>query len=273
MALRIDTEYECPLCKKKHKYENIQDRLSASVECPECHQPFLTPQVVVPPVGFTVSTASFAQKLFPFLGKFGIGIFGSPVIGSKTIVNHLKGLERHLRGEADEHGTPLEERLDGAGVTEIANRIKDFIDQKFQEAYPDPAQLNPQHITGIQVVGFDSPDDMTGKTYIGQWGVVPKWECQDGLSGTYSGDIRIVNGMLHVWGQFGMVPNAGAFSLQDAVDYAEFLVATTASAQRFAPMIPTVGGEVDVALVTSYAGFQWIQAKALTRQLERPFSN
>lgn len=77
--------------------------------------------------------------------------------------------------------------------------------------------------------------------------------------------------MLQVWQHYTMQPNPSVFSMQDAVDYAEFLISMTATAQRFAIMIPTVGGEVDIALVTSYAGFQWIKAKSLTRQLEKPF--
>ena len=57
-------------------------------------------------------------------------------------------------------------------------------------------------------------------------------------------------------------------TVQDAIDYAEFAINSTAAYQRFSMMIPTVGGDVDVALVTAYTGFKWIKYKELTKILE-----
>lgn len=58
--------------------------------------------------------------------------------------------------------------------------------------------------------------------------------------------------------------------LQDAVDLAVLLVRTTIELQRLADGIvgapgqfPTCGGMADVAVVTSEAGFQWLQRKPL----------
>ena len=50
-------------------------------------------------------------------------------------------------------------------------------------------------------------------------------------------------------------------TLQDAIDYAIFLIRTTIDYQRFATMVPTVGGDIDVAIITHHGGFQWIQEK------------
>ena len=60
----------------------------------------------------------------------------------------------------------------------------------------------------------------------------------------------------------------GSFSLKDAIDYAEYLINATANFQRFANTIPSVGGEVDVALITSFRPFVWIKCKELTTRLE-----
>ena len=68
--------------------------------------------------------------------------------------------------------------------------------------------------------------------------------------------------------QIGLEPVIGALSLQDAVDYAEFLIQSTMGVQRFANMIPTVGGEIDIALITNYTHFRWIKAKSLARMIE-----
>ncbi|MBK6498380.1 MAG: hypothetical protein IPG00_09510 [Saprospiraceae bacterium] len=62
--------------------------------------------------------------------------------------------------------------------------------------------------------------------------------------------------------------NFGAFSLQDGIDFCDFLTNTTSSYQRFANMIPTVGGHVDIGMITQYAGFKWIKVKDLTKILE-----
>jgi hypothetical protein len=270
LALQMDSDQVCPHCKTSHNYPNIQDRLLARVDCPGCTQPFDITGVRIPPATVTQSTASYAQKMFSFLGKFGVAIYGTPILGPKTLINHLKGLERSLRIEPDANGVLLESRLATVGVTEVAQRIFEFVSERFQQAHPGPTQL-PAVLLGLQIVGFDSPDDMTGKTFTAEWGSTSSMNGHDGLAPTVTGDTRIADGMLQVWQHYTMQPNPSVFSMQDAVDYAEFLISMTATAQRFAIMIPTVGGEVDIALVTSYAGFQWIKAKSLTRQLEKPF--
>lgn len=268
VGLKMDTEGECPHCGHEHPQVDLQERLVARVECPDCSQPYDIPGVQIPPAPITRSTASYAQKVFPFLDVYGVGIFGSPALGSKTIFNQLKGLERKWRPELAAADTAPE----AVGVSEVAQKIFAFVSEKFEEAFPGPQRaLLPQPvIMGLHVVGFDSPDDPTGKSYVLEFGHDDEMRCEDGLHPTYSGDTRIVDGMLSVWHSLGMLPAPGGFSLQDAVDYSEFLVSMTATAQRFATMIPTVGGEVDIALITSYAGFQWIKVKPLTKHLERP---
>jgi hypothetical protein len=61
----------------------------------------------------------------------------------------------------------------------------------------------------------------------------------------------------------------GTFSLQDAVDSARFLIRTTIDFQRFSGKLPTVGGEIDMALITNRRGFRWIAQKELHRILDR----
>lgn len=50
-------------------------------------------------------------------------------------------------------------------------------------------------------------------------------------------------------------------NLQDAIDYTIFLIRTTIDYQRFATMVPVVGGDIDLAIITHHAGFKWIQYK------------
>ena len=75
-----------------------------------------------------------------------------------------------------------------------------------------------------------------------------------------------------VWGLHKTHPESQppyhVFSLQDAIDYAEFLIRTTIAHQRFSQTIPNVGGDIDIALVTPFDGFQWIRQKPLGKLLE-----
>ncbi|AGY58821.1 hypothetical protein [Gloeobacter kilaueensis] len=54
-----------------------------------------------------------------------------------------------------------------------------------------------------------------------------------------------------------------AFSLQEGVEYVEFLVRTQIQFQRFAAQPQTCGGAIDVATITPEDGFQWVRRKAI----------
>lgn len=67
----------------------------------------------------------------------------------------------------------------------------------------------------------------------------------------------------------------GTMNLQDAVDFAVFLIRTTIDAQRLTHGMaaapgswPGVGGPIEIAVVTPHQGFEWLQRTAL--QGERP---
>lgn len=81
-----------------------------------------------------------------------------------------------------------------------------------------------------------------------------------------TGDTTIVR---MLWPNGNAGANFSAFSLQDAIDYAKFLVRTTADYQRFSGQMPNVGGDVDIALVTPRGGFKWIAQKELYRILDK----
>ena len=52
-----------------------------------------------------------------------------------------------------------------------------------------------------------------------------------------------------------------AMPIQDAIDLAQFLVKTTIEFVRFIPGAPTVGGPIDIAVISKHEGFKWIQRK------------
>ena len=53
----------------------------------------------------------------------------------------------------------------------------------------------------------------------------------------------------------------GAMPVQDAVDFADFLVETTKRFVRFLPGADTVGGDTDICVVTKHEGFKWVRRK------------
>jgi len=210
----------------------------------------------LPAMEISTSTYSYAQKIFPFRKKYGMGAFGLGIINQRTIYNHIKNLERNLTGDLDLIG--------------VAEKIKDYFWAEFQEDLKKQGKLAeleklPDNATvfGMQIIGYTAETDYSGHTVqitIGKKATIQEF---GGIGCTVSGETNVPQ---KLW-QLGNA-NYGAFSLQDAVDYAEFLIHTTAVHQRFANMIPTVGGFIDMALLTNYNDFRWIKCKKMTKIIE-----
>lgn len=58
--------------------------------------------------------------------------------------------------------------------------------------------------------------------------------------------------------------------IQDAIDLAVFLVHTTVNFAKFSPGAATVGGPVEIAAITKYEGFKWVQRKHYFEQSLNP---
>lgn len=59
------------------------------------------------------------------------------------------------------------------------------------------------------------------------------------------------------------VPLFAAMPLQDAIDYAIYLIRTTIDTLRFEPRFPTVGGDIDVLVITPQEKPHFVQKKEL----------
>ena len=132
-----------------------------------------------------------------------------------------------------------------------------------------PIELQPEDWFpfGFQFAGFarNKSGSPTPRTHLVRIGKNTKVEPYSDIGCTISGDPTVVN---MLWGAPSHRLNLASFSLQDAVDYAKFLIRTTADYQRFSGNMPTVGGEIDVALLTNHRGFQWIAQTELYRMLD-----
>jgi hypothetical protein len=75
---------------------------------------------------------------------------------------------------------------------------------------------------------------------------------------TRAGDTLVANRLIDQ----SYLPLFPAMPLQDAVDYAVHLIRTTIDTMRFEPRFPSVGGPIDVLVVTP-GGLRWVQRKEL----------
>jgi hypothetical protein len=240
---------------------------SAQGLCPKCDEPIELLDIIMPPIPLPVSTFSYAQKLFRFQRDFGIATFGESVVAGRTMAYHVRRLEVETANR----------KL--GGVSELAEIVREYFEREFHSQLGDKVDQIPDDVVafGFHVGGYDWEKDQQGRgnpvaktceVRVGKKATVK--EHTEPIGYTCSGVWQIF-ATLFEYGQKqpGAQINLGAFSLQDGVDFATFVIETTAQYQRFAQQIPDVGGEVDVALITPHDGFQWIRQKQMARLLEQ----
>lgn len=240
----------------------INQKVNVEGNCQVCGSRVEIKDVPTPPMTIPSSTWPYAQKMYPIRNRFGLATHGSGFVNGRSIYNHVTELGDDF---------PMD---DGGGdyLEKMTTFVTDYFkNQLLVEWRKDGVDVNLQpddwHPFGFQLVGFtkDANGDPEPHTHLIRVGKVPKIERYSSIGCTWSGDGEVV-GLL--WGS-QKIANYAAFSLQDAVDYAKFLIRTTADFQRFSGVTPTVGGEVDMALITNKGGFKWIAQKELYRILDR----
>ena len=207
------------------------------------------------------STYSYTEKVFPFLKKYGVGVFGAGLIGSFSVNFLVRSFEYYIKTYKKE----IE------GVSDLAhelsvnqhNLLKKEIERHNQslDDFPD------NHIfVGFQVVGYDLMQPKIIEVLLGK---EVKMNVFENLACYASGNTKNVEMIReHYKKEIGTEPLYHIFSLQEAIDYVEFLIRTTIDYQRFSPEIPNVGGDIDIALVTPFDNFQWIRQKPLGKLLQ-----
>lgn len=260
MSLVVSLRIADGLVLAADSLSTVHGRMSVAadlkVKCPKCNKEMELKDIKMPPIPTASSTRSFAQKIFPFGEKFGVASWGMSILNRKTIYFHMKELEEKSKNTKFDSVNELAQQLKRYFSGEIEKQIKDL------KQAPDSF-----YALGFQIVGYDK--ELTGKTIEVNIGKKSRIRIHEGIGCTVSGDIKVV---VQLWGLGEQIPaqrtNYHSFSLQDAIDYAEFLINTTTTYQRFANILPTVGGEVDIALITPFRKFAWIKSKKLTRILE-----
>lgn len=200
--------------------------------------------------GLPMSTFPFSQKIFPFLEKFGVGTVGAGQLGGKTIYFLLRQLEHSLT-------TEKKEGIDD--IDQVAKLIGDFLHKKLAEDIRDLEKARDDFSPlGIKLVGYKGNNvlDSHPMGFNIHLGKTVRIEKLASSGPNWSGQCEIAK-------MFANYPAYGCFSLQDAVDYAEFIIDATAKTQRFSGRLPNVGGAIDIALITPFDKFKWIKQKEL----------
>jgi hypothetical protein len=241
--------------------QQINQKVNVQTTCDKCGNQIDLKDVPAPPVSIPSSTWPYAQKMFPIQGRFGLATWGSGIVNNRSIYNHV--IELNPTIPKPQAGEDPFEQISGV----ITKYFGEQLIAEWKRIGIDPA-LQPDDFFpfGFQLVGFtkDQNGDPVPNTYLIFIGKKPKVDKFNGIGWAWSGDGTVVTRLLQ-----GGTANFAAFSLQDAIDYAKFLIRTTADFQRFSGKLPTVGGDIDVALVTNHRGFRWIAQKELYRILDR----
>jgi len=222
-------------------------------DCGKCGAT-IKPGLVQAPVGVLPgSSTPLASKLF-YVGNYGVTFFGAAAINGRSVFNHVMMFRTKS----------FDPR---AGLAQIASQLA----EQLQEAVvADPMiKQAPQGtlIVGFQVCGYDEVDIDVGQTSVvtltaGKAPSIKEQKREFGV--TVTGQQEVAKKLFaNLSGGVSAQPNFTTMTLPDAIDYAKFLVQATSDYQRFADMVPNVGGPVEVALITKWIGFRFVQRKKL----------
>jgi 20S proteasome alpha/beta subunit len=227
-----------------------------------------------------------AIKIVNLVKGLPIGVMacGAGGIGDASIATLLKDLRQRLKGD-DESTT--ERKLEEKNYTmeSVASRVHQFFSEKATEA-------GVKFFLLLRICGYSS-----GRPLPELWQVVlnegktldPLRVQSEGEFGVqWNGEQEALNRLIL---GVGTIPEAGAKAIgttteqlddvlkklyphtlenlilpaapiQDAIDLARFLVETTVGFFRYSVRrAKTVGGPIEIAVITKYEGFKWVQRK------------
>lgn len=228
------------------------------ITCPNCKKEVGLAELPTPQIPIPFSASSYTDKLFPILKKYAVSTYGLGVINNRSIYYHVKQFEGQNNGLKS--------------VEELKNNFIAYIERELLVQFPNYPQEAPENWAPLSfhINGYEIPNGKpSGVTYAVTIGRKNKIERNDKIGCLIGGDMRLVQKM---W-EIGKEDKRRGFkypffSLQDAIDLSEFLINATSSFQRFTCEVPSVGGAVDIALLTPFHDFQWIRRKKLMETLE-----
>jgi hypothetical protein len=241
--------------------------------------------------GVAVKIYNNANKVFNLLKGLPIGslTWGAGGIGAASISTISKDLRRRFSGNDPDH---LDWKLDPENYTieKVAEKAREFI---FEELYMGEYGASPPqgYFLGYKVCGYSSGEPLPElwhftiegdkceppKLIRNQKDFGPNWdgeyEAMDRLILGFGSNFRqllIGEGLSADQAQAGVMKMVeklsvpvvlAAMPIQDAIELAAFMVETTIRFVRFNLRAETVGGPVEVAVITKHEGFKWVKRK------------
>ena len=239
----------------------LQVGAQLKMKCPKCDSEIEPKELKLPPVSIPFNASSYTQKVFPFARRYAITTYGQGIVNERSVYYHLMQFERDSEHQRQEWT-----------VTDLVDKISNYFQQQLELEFPKYSTEAPDDWLplGFHVSGYEKVENKdVAATYILRLGKNSKTERLESIGCTIGGDLKVVQKFWEIGeeeprNQFRYL----LYSLQDAIDFVEFLINTTSDFQRFANEVSTVGGEVDIGLVTPFHGFTWIKRKHLMDVLE-----
>jgi len=234
----------------------------------------------------------YGEKVFELNPRIGVACYGWAFLTRKNIASLIEDFKVTLQGN-------------NLKVKQAAMKLAEFFEAKYTEDIE--AKLNTPVATGFIAIGFIvagyDEKSSVGEMYACQipGKIVNKTTDTNSPGCAWNGQGEIVqrlvkgfDGQLDKLKGFSpdlkaelpkleLITNFMAMTVQDAIDYATFLVRTRVDAQRFSDgtvlnpgSFPGVGGSIDVAVLRPSSGFHWVQQKQLvadSRTITAPTRN
>lgn len=218
--------------------------------CPNCGKEHdFSVQMQIPIMPGVTSTLPFSQKLQPLWNKFGVGTHGAGIIGNKSVFACIRDFEHNRKNDS---------------LRKTTNKLATFLRTSTKKSIGENEFgkiPKGKYVMGFQIIGYEEGNPLSISVDIGPRNLIKEWI---GFGTTVTGTTFVAT---KLWELKGLGPQLHqpyqAWSIKDAVDYCEFLIQTTANYQRFANVIPSVGGEIDIGVVLPNNNFQWIKKKEL----------
>jgi hypothetical protein len=173
---------------------------------------------------------------------FGISLYDMSLIGGQPVESFIQRFEADLLNPEDD-------------IDSVGDKLISFLRER------QPTASVGMHLAGYRRQGRSNiPVVLVGhtikETTLRRVNMSEGGEVRYGI--VRAGDVSVANRLI----DSKSLPVFAAMPLQDAVDYAIHIIRATIDTLRFEPRPPTVGGAIDVLVITP-EGTRWVQRKEL----------
>lgn len=239
-------------------------------------------QVYKNEIGNSRIASDNAQKVFQLSVKAGGITYGGAFLSGNSILSLVEEWKVSLETSG--------QNPDQMHVDDIAQNLGAFLNKEWLKQASDASRERPADV-GIIVGGYETGVNRIFECSIPGPSIIEISTSQR-LKALWKGQTDVITRL--VWGfdprigrlswfqpnhveelqKLNYVIRFDAMTLQDAVDFAIFLIRTTIDMQRFSDGIsldpgdiPGTGGPIDIAVIRPNEGFSWVQKKELKGEL------